>query len=97
VLISAFADVIRTVLQPFLSKPEFAGVTRTSFKSALGQPSQSLDNQDTFMPKSRDKHQVAALGGTFDHLHGGHKILLTMAACITAKRLIVGLTSEFAG
>jgi len=46
------------------------------------------------MATSTTKHQVSALGGTFDHLHGGHKILLTMAVCITAERLIVGLTSQ---
>ncbi|KAI9098277.1 hypothetical protein DFS34DRAFT_659117 [Phlyctochytrium arcticum] len=33
-----------------------------------------------------------AMGGTFDHLHGGHKILLTMAAWLTRQRLICGVT-----
>lgn len=35
---------------------------------------------------------VTALGGTFDHLHAGHKILLSMAAWITSEKLIVGMT-----
>ncbi|EFP89882.1 uncharacterized protein PGTG_15838 [Puccinia graminis f. sp. tritici CRL 75-36-700-3] len=35
-----------------------------------------------------------ALGGTFDHLHSGHKILLTMAAWLTTHRLIVGITGQ---
>ena len=35
---------------------------------------------------------VTALGGTFDHLHAGHKILLSMAAWITSQKLIVGVT-----
>jgi hypothetical protein len=35
---------------------------------------------------------TTALGGTFDHLHSGHKILLTMAAWITRDRVIVGIT-----
>lgn len=35
---------------------------------------------------------VAAVGGTFDHLHDGHKILLLMAAFVTKKHLIVGVT-----
>lgn len=39
--------------------------------------------------------EVTALGGTFDHLHAGHKILLTMSAWITTKRLIVGITGQF--
>ena len=38
--------------------------------------------------------EVTALGGTFDHLHAGHKILLTMAAWITTRRLIVGITGQ---
>lgn len=35
---------------------------------------------------------VSAVGGTFDHLHDGHKILLLMAAFVTKKHLIVGVT-----
>ncbi|KAH7889630.1 hypothetical protein F5I97DRAFT_1845899 [Phlebopus sp. FC_14] len=42
----------------------------------------------------RALYPVVALGGTFDHLHAGHKILLSMAAWITEVKLIVGLTDE---
>lgn len=38
---------------------------------------------------------VTALGGTFDHLHAGHKILLTMSAWVTTERLIVGISGTF--
>ncbi|CAL1705139.1 unnamed protein product [Somion occarium] len=37
---------------------------------------------------------VTALGGTFDHLHAGHKILLSMAAWITSEKLIIGVTDD---
>lgn len=37
---------------------------------------------------------VVALGGTFDHLHAGHKILLSMSAWIASARLIVGITGQ---
>ena len=37
-------------------------------------------------------YPVVALGGTFDHLHAGHKILLSMAAWIADEKLIVGVT-----
>jgi len=37
---------------------------------------------------------VAALGGTFDHLHAGHKILLSMGAWIARDKLIVGVTDD---
>lgn len=41
-------------------------------------------------------YPVVALGGTFDHLHCGHKILLSMALWITADKLIVGITGGLA-
>ena len=34
------------------------------------------------------------MGGTFDHLHSGHKLLLTMALAHTDTRLIIGITSQ---
>lgn len=40
------------------------------------------------------KYKVSALGGTFDHIHDGHKILLTIAAFITSSKLIVGVTDQ---
>jgi phosphopantetheine adenylyltransferase len=39
-----------------------------------------------------DLYPNVVLGGTFDRLHSGHKILLTMAALITLERLVVGVT-----
>ncbi|CAE6370840.1 unnamed protein product [Rhizoctonia solani] len=39
-------------------------------------------------------YQVSALGGTFDYLHPGHKILLSMAAWITTSKLIAGVTDD---
>ncbi|CAG8631132.1 12748_t:CDS:2 [Racocetra fulgida] len=40
-------------------------------------------------------YQTVAVGGTFDHLHAGHKILLTLTAWIAGKKLICGVTGEF--
>ncbi|KAI0320114.1 hypothetical protein OF83DRAFT_1106675 [Amylostereum chailletii] len=39
-------------------------------------------------------YHVVALGGTFDHLHAGHKILLSMAAWIADEKIIVGVTDD---
>ncbi|KII88301.1 hypothetical protein PLICRDRAFT_111436 [Plicaturopsis crispa FD-325 SS-3] len=49
------------------------------------------------IPSSSEKdvpssYPVVALGGTFDHLHAGHKILLSMGAWIAHEKLIVGVT-----
>jgi hypothetical protein len=35
---------------------------------------------------------VVALGGTFDHLHAGHRLLLASAALIATKKLYIGIT-----
>ncbi|KDN41784.1 WD40 repeat-like protein [Tilletiaria anomala UBC 951] len=40
------------------------------------------------------RHHAIALGGTFDHLHVGHKILLSMACLICTKRIVVGVTTD---
>lgn len=37
---------------------------------------------------------AAGLGGTFDHLHAGHKLLLSAAAAVATRRLLVGVTDE---
>lgn len=38
------------------------------------------------------QYPTSAVGGTFDHLHDGHKILLLMAAFVASKTVIVGVT-----
>ncbi|KAJ7510018.1 hypothetical protein B0H11DRAFT_1957218 [Mycena galericulata] len=45
-------------------------------------------------PAAPPRFPVVALGGTFDHLHAGHKILLSMAAYIASTKLIVGVTDD---
>ena len=39
-------------------------------------------------------YPVVVLGGTFDHLHSGHKILLSMSAWIAHEKVIIGVTGE---
>lgn len=54
----------------------------------------SHDIKPSLRTIDQDKYIVTALGGTFDHIHDGHKILLTVAAFLTSKRLIIGLTDQ---
>ncbi|KAF1329737.1 Cytidylyltransferase, partial [Globisporangium splendens] len=39
-------------------------------------------------------HDMVILGGTFDHLHNGHKKLLSLAAGICARKMIIGVTAD---
>jgi phosphopantetheine adenylyltransferase len=54
-------------------------------------------------PTSDSTYNVVVVGGTFDHLHAGHKLLLTATALllqparifsVTPRRLIVGITGD---
>jgi pantetheine-phosphate adenylyltransferase len=38
--------------------------------------------------------QRVAVGGTFDHIHAGHKILLTMTALLATCSMVVGVTDD---
>ncbi|EGW32748.1 uncharacterized protein SPAPADRAFT_54772 [Spathaspora passalidarum NRRL Y-27907] len=44
--------------------------------------------------KERGQFDVAAVGGTFDHIHDGHKILLSVSAFLTKRKLIIGITGN---
>lgn len=47
---------------------------------------------EKFNPSKSYDH--VCIGGTFDHLHIGHKYLLTCALQITNKKLTIGLTGK---
>ncbi|KAM3182530.1 hypothetical protein ACTXT7_012176, partial [Hymenolepis weldensis] len=44
-------------------------------------------------PKS-NTFQSVCLGGTFDVLHNGHRLLLTLSAMLAERRLLVGVTDN---
>jgi bifunctional ADP-heptose synthase (sugar kinase/adenylyltransferase) len=50
------------------------------------------DGVDSLLDATDKKYQNVVLGGTFDRLHVGHKILLSEAALRAQKRLVVGVT-----
>lgn len=50
-------------------------------------------------PQERDistpfKYEIVCMGGTFDHMHLGHRLLLTQACLVTRRCLHVGVTSD---
>ena len=47
---------------------------------------------DTLPHHCCSRYDTVVLGGTFDYLHSGHKILLSMAAWFCSKRLTVGVS-----
>lgn len=70
----------------------------TSLRTAWSKPGDRVMDSDV-VPDSPgapgsdpSTYPVVALGGTFDHLHAGHKILLSMAAWIADEKVIVGVT-----
>lgn len=46
----------------------------------------------SLLDEKEKKYNSVVLGGTFDRLHVGHKILLSEAAMRATKRLVVGVT-----
>jgi len=49
-----------------------------------------IDNNDN----EKDYYPTIALGGTFDHLHNGHKILLSISAWLATKKIICGISGK---
>lgn len=53
-------------------------------------PQNLLPPQDR--PEKESQFGIVAVAGTFDHLHAGHKLLLTLAGWVTREKLIIGVT-----
>ncbi|CAG8492985.1 10366_t:CDS:2 [Gigaspora rosea] len=49
---------------------------------------------DVFFGSEAEQSRLQEFNRTFDHLHAGHKILLTLTAWISGKRLICGVTDD---
>lgn len=47
-----------------------------------------------FPTGSGKTYAVGAVGGTFDHLHAAHKLLLHMSLFISSQRLVVGVVAD---
>lgn len=89
--LSRYSKIVKSTLPPLLAEPHIVsgGVSLIS--------AQSL-HQAALAPAA---HHIVAVGGTFDHLHAGHKLLLTATALAlygssetSSRRLIVGITGD---
>lgn len=62
-------------------------------QSNTNRNSASIEVDDTLCGKVENKqYENVVLGGTFDRLHKGHKVLLSTAALKCTKKLTVGVT-----
>ncbi|KAI9650458.1 hypothetical protein NHQ30_000473 [Ciborinia camelliae] len=76
---------------------------RAEFQMVSGGVSMLQTISQSVQPNSSTSHIVIAVGGTFDHLHAGHKLLLTATALLLQpaagpqdppRRLIIGITGD---
>jgi pantetheine-phosphate adenylyltransferase len=72
-----------------------SNVTPAAIQNSDGPPRRDISSQEqsnTSRQGASSRFPVIALGGTFDHLHAGHKILLSVAAWLASRKLIAGVT-----
>ena len=81
-------------LSTLLLGEQLRALHSTSLSSGVKQfyPSNLHSGEETARRDLPSTFPVIALGGTFDHLHSGHKILLSMSAWIANEKVIVGVT-----
>ncbi|KAF8852828.1 hypothetical protein BDZ45DRAFT_96987 [Acephala macrosclerotiorum] len=95
-LLARYTDLANRNSPPLLGRVEIVkgGISLVQRQSILNQPDQLI---------SSAPHHVVIVGGTFDHLHAGHKLLLTAtalllqprtSASLPGRRLIVGITGD---
>ena len=77
-------DLLRKFLQTrkaVYETPSYLEITRLPGGLTLNAPERS-EHLSKAAGNARSSHLSVAVGGTFDHLHAGHKLLLTMTALL---------------
>jgi pantetheine-phosphate adenylyltransferase len=73
------------------SSPQDVSDSLELHKNWLGSPD---DHLIKVRPEVVPIYRHTVIGGTFDHLHSGHRILLSMAAWLAEESLTVGVTAQ---
>lgn len=78
-----------------MGKVDLILVDQNEYQSAdnvLSSLKLKFEGPESLLDESEKKYNTVVLGGTFDRLHVGHKILLSEAALRATKKLVVGVT-----
>lgn len=78
-----------------MGKMDLILVDQNEYRSGdkfLSSWSSKFEGAESLIDETEPKFNSVVLGGTFDRLHVGHKILLSEAALRARKRLVVGVT-----
>ena len=74
----------------FIDCNENKSTTSTTTTVTCSEPTPS-DHDELF---KNNTYENSIMGGTFDRIHNGHKIMLSEAVLLTRNRLLIGMTSE---
>lgn len=89
--ISGLPVVLIKMSEEFLNYSLFSSPATTG-----NQTPQVIEEQEEYNSADEEEnkygHNIVALGGTFDHFHDGHKILLTIAGYLSWEKVVVGIT-----
>jgi len=75
-------------------RPSASSSPTTSPTATKAEPERAEPQAEAEAEAAPDSHAVVAVGGTFDHLHAGHKILLSMAVWLARRKIIVGVADD---
>ena len=96
-----FCDLINQMVVPTLQKIYQLGLSVTKQPFTLipekGEPfGADLEQKEIELtPFPFQQEDNVCVGGTFDHLHAGHKLLLTATALVARKTVIIGVSRKY--
>ncbi|ETN97246.1 bifunctional coenzyme A synthase, partial [Reticulomyxa filosa] len=83
----------KSELLPCLNARITTSKTTTTTTMTITTDIERSDDTTTSKPMLEQFNEVV-FGGTFDHLHSGHKVMLTIGALLAKKTLFIGLTDD---